>query len=180
MTAPVLYADIADLKQVMDSTDGGTGTGAQLSDAQLTLALQAGSTRVSLYAGAIYDSSTPAAEPPSAFHDLTLDIAAWYAWTYYLKSKALTPNHPVMVRYTEAMKVLQDARDGKISLTVGVLGSGAAGAAIINRIPNVFTGFDSNTAILGDQLIVDSPVDEGLDGGTGSGWIGINSGVESP
>src|SRR6266568_3836761 len=59
MASP-LYATIPDLRLVLDSTDAGTGTAAQLSDAQLTLALAAASTRVSTYTGTVFDSSTPA------------------------------------------------------------------------------------------------------------------------
>ena len=72
-----LYASLSDLRLTMDGTDSGTGTAAQLTDAQLTLALTAASNRVSVYAGNVYDSSSPQAVPPDIFHDLTLDLAAF-------------------------------------------------------------------------------------------------------
>jgi phage gp36-like protein len=176
--ASVLYATISDLRLVLDSTDAGTGTGAQLSEEQLTLAIAAASGRVSLYAGAIFDSSSPAAEPPDVFNSLTLDIAAWYAMTYYMKSKQMGPNSPVVLRYVEAMKVLEDARDGKVSLTVGVSGSNSGSALVINRIPNIFRPEDSNTITnpFDNTLDADSPLGTGL----ANGWLGINSGVEGP
>ena len=83
MSTPVasgtLYASVADLRNVMDATDSGTGTAAQLTDTQLTLALYAGSNRVSVYAGNLYDSSVPEAVPPGILHDLTLDVACFWA-----------------------------------------------------------------------------------------------------
>ena len=56
MASP-LYASLTDLRTVLGSTDS-AGTAAQLSDAQLTLALTAASTRVSTYTGTVWDSST--------------------------------------------------------------------------------------------------------------------------
>ena len=163
MTTPTatLYASIADLRLVLDSTDAGSGTAAQLTDEQLTLALQAATDRVSMYVGAYYD---PSAVPPLA-QDLTLDLAAWWATTYYLKQKDMGPNNPVVLRYTEAMKVLNQVRQGLVDLNIPVLdpsqsaATGASGGHVINRIPNIFTGDDSNTAVQGDDLIVSVPAD---------------------
>lgn len=161
MTTPTvtLYASIADLRLVLDSTDAGTGTAAQLSDEQLTLALQAASDRVSMFAGVIYD---PSAVPGMA-HDLTLDLASWWATAYYLKQKEMSPNSPVVLRYTEAMKVLTQVRQGLVDLDVPVLapgqGAGPSGGHVINRIPNIFTGDDSNTEVDGGQLYPSTPPD---------------------
>ena len=161
MTTPTvtLYASIADLRLVLDGTDAGTGTAAQLSDEQLTLALQAASDRVSLYVGVVYDPSAI----PSMAQDLTLDLASWWATTYYLKAKDMGPNHPVVLRYTEAMKILTQVRQGLIDLNVPVLtpgqGSGPSGGNVINRIPAIFTGEDSNTRVVDGQLIPDVPAD---------------------
>ena len=161
MTTPTvtLYASIADLRLVLDSTDAGEGTAAQLSDEQLALALQAASDRVSLYAGVVYD---PSAIPAMA-NDLTLDLASWWATTYYLKQKEMSPNSPVQLRYTEAMKVLTQVRQGLVDLTVPVLGpgegTGPSGGHVINRIPGIFTGEDSNTAVQNGQLYPDVPAD---------------------
>jgi phage gp36-like protein len=143
MTSPpaVYYATISDLRLVLDSTDAGTGTAAQLTDAQLDLALRAATDRVSVYAGTAYDP----ASAPGLVADLTLDLAAWYATTYYLKQKDMPATHPVMLRYTEAVKILDAVRKGEITLDVSV--SAAASARVINRIPNIFTGEDSNTAV---------------------------------
>lgn len=141
-----LYADVSDLREVLSGTDSGTGTGAALTDAQLTLALTAASSRISVYAGNVFDSSTPEAVPPDIFHDLALDLAAFWAATTYMKNKVISPTHPVWLRYSEAMKVLQDVRDGKIRLDpVPPGGIGLEGGTVINRLPRVFTGSDSNT-----------------------------------
>ena len=164
----VLYAPVTDLRLVLDSTDAGAGTAAQLSDAQLTLALRAASDRVSVYAGQAYD---PAAVP-GLVADLTLDLAAWYATTYYLKQKDMPATSPVQLRYAEAMKILDSARKGEVTLDVTV--NAAASARVINKIPNIFTGADSNTAVDPGSgvLYADTPAELGpsrrlLD----SGWL---------
>jgi phage gp36-like protein len=145
---PTLYSDVSTLRLVLGGTDAGTGTAAQLSDDQLTLALTAASNRVSSYVGTIYDSSTPQAVPPPILSDLTLDLAAWWAWTYYSKSKELGPQHPVVLRYTEAMKMLEDARAGRIRIDVGPPGDiGKNAGAVFNNLPPIFSGEDSNTEI---------------------------------
>jgi phage gp36-like protein len=176
-----MYASLADLKLVMDSTDTGTGTAAQLSDAQLTLALQAASNRVSVYAGNVYDSSTPQSVPPDIFHDLTLDLAAFWATVTYLKNKEMPQNHPVLLRYKDAQGVLNAVRDGKLRLDVTAPGGvGQETGVVINRIPRIFTGDDSNTTInpMTGSLQADVPSDMWRPGyadiaeqlGEGSAW----------
>lgn len=141
-----LYATVSDLQQAMDGTDSGTGTASQLTTAQLTLALTAASTRVSAYAGNEYDSSTPEAVPPDIFHDLCLDLAVFWATTTYMKHKVISPTHPVWLRYSEAMKVLNQVRTGELRLDVVPPGGvGQETGLVINRLPNIFTGRDSNT-----------------------------------
>jgi phage gp36-like protein len=143
-----LYAQLADIKNALSSTDGGVGTPAELTDTQLTQALQTGSDRVSVYFGAAMDSSTPQAVPPAIFYSLALDIAVFWAWRLYLKGKVLDQNHPAVVAYKDAMQMLKDARDGKLQLDVGVPGTtGREIGVVINRIAPVFTGDDSNTRI---------------------------------
>lgn len=176
-----LYATLADLRLTMDGTDSGTGTAAQLTDAQLTLALQAASNRVSVYAGNVYDSSSPQAVPPDIFHDLTLDLAAFWATVTYRKSKALAPDDPVRLRYNDAQQILNNVRDGKLRLDVQIPGDvGQEVGVVINNIPNVFTGDDSNTTInpLTGSLQADVPSDMWRPGyadiaeqfGEGSAW----------
>jgi hypothetical protein len=152
MTTPVasgtLYASVTDLRNVMAGTDSGSGTADQLTDAQLTLALYAGSNRVSLYAGNVYDSSVPEAVPPAALHDLALDLACFWAYKTYLKSKSIEATHPVYIAYKDSMQILQDVRAGKILLDpVAAPGIGQEVGVIINRIPPIFTGNDSNTRL---------------------------------
>jgi phage gp36-like protein len=153
MTTPTfsgpLYASVADLRLWLSSTDSGVGTPAQLDDSQLTLCLYSASNRVSVYAGGLFDGSTPVAMPPPVFHDLTLDLAAFFAWRTYLKGKVIPSDHPVFVAYQNATQMLNDVRDGKIVLeitTAGAIGPGQS-ALIINRIPPIFTGSDSNTRV---------------------------------
>lgn len=163
--APVLYATEADLKLALSGTDSGTGTAAQLSDAQLNLALTEASNRVSTYAGQIYDGSAPSLAPPPMLQALTLDIAVFYATTYYMKSKEIGATHPVWLKYSEAMKMLNDVRDGKITLAIYPPSEEAQGVGgpvvghVINRIPDIFTGADSNTTVRAGVLSADVPSD---------------------
>lgn len=178
MASP-LYADVSDLRLVLDSTDAGSGTAAQLSDAQLTLAIEAASTRVSTYTGTVWDSSTPAAVPPDLLKDLTLDLAAWWAWTYYSKAKDIGPNHPVVLRYNEAKAVLNDIRSGKIRPDVQPPGGvGAETGHVNNPLPNIFTGDDSNTFWDPGSGTIEADTPPDIAGNRlFAGWL---SGVESP
>jgi phage gp36-like protein len=171
----VLYATLADLKEALSGTDSGTGTPAQLSDAQLTQALTTASTRISVYAGAVYDSSVPQAVPPDIFHDLCLDLAAFWAWKNYLKSKVIAPTHPAFIAYTNAQKILDAVRDGEIRLDPAIAGAGvgATSAIVINRIPPIFNGDDSNTRVGQDGFLeADTPV--GLWAPSGQDWSGAS------
>lgn len=152
MTTPVasgtLYASVADLRNVMAGTDSGTGTADQLTDSQLELALYAASNRVSVYAGNIYDSSTSDAVPPPILHDLTLDLACFWAYKSYLKSKSIEATHPVYIAYRDAMQILRDVRTGTVLLDPAPApGIGMETGTIINRIPPIFTGENSNTRL---------------------------------
>lgn len=152
MTTPVasgtLYASVDDLRLVMSGTDSGQGTATQLTDAQLTLALYAASNRVSVYAGNVYDGSGPEATPPAILHDLTLDLAVFWATKTYLKYKAVENTSPVFIAYQNAMQILLAVRTGTILLDPAVApGIGQETGTIINRLPPVFTGADSNTRL---------------------------------
>ena len=164
MTTPVasgtLYASVADLRNVMSGTDSGTGTAAQLTDEQLLLALYAASNRVSVFAGNSYDSSSGQADPPPILHDLTLDLAVFWAAKTYLKYKTVDAQSPIFIAYTDAMKLLNSVRAGEIELAPAPApGVGPDVGTVINRIPRVFTGFDSNTRLspITGTLEADSP-----------------------
>lgn len=148
----VLYATVADLKAVMGGTDAGSGDPSQLSTSQLTIALTSASNLVSAYAGNVFDiaQATPPATftPPVLLHDIALDLATWYAWTFYNKHKEIGPMHPVTLRYNHAMKVLEDVRAGRVRIDPDIPGSpGAETGHINNPLPPIFTREDSNTAI---------------------------------
>jgi phage gp36-like protein len=143
-----LYATVADLREALAATDNGVGTPYQLSDSQITQALTSASTRISVYAGNVFDSSTAEAVPPDIFHDLALDLGMFYAYTVYLKSKVMGPGHPVLLRYQAAVQMLNDVRDGKVRLDVVPPGGvGLDTGVVINRMPPIFTGDDSNTRL---------------------------------
>jgi hypothetical protein len=158
---PTLYATVTDLKDVLSGTDGGVGSPAELSTNQLTLALQAASSRVSVYFGTIMDGSNPQAQPPDIFHDLTLDLAMFFAWRTYLKGKAMPVDHPAYLAYQNADAILQDARNGKIRLDPAAAGGvDQEIGLVINRIPRIFTGDNSNTRVdvLTGALEPDTPI----------------------
>jgi hypothetical protein len=166
-----LYASVADLRNVMSGTDSGTGTAAQLTDAQLTLALYAASNRVSVFAGNVFDSSVPEAEPPAVLHDLTLDLAAFWAYKTYLKSKSIDAQHPVYIAYKDAMQLLTDVRAGLLLLDpVAAPGIGSECGTLINRIPPIFTGRDSNTRVSPTTGVLESDVPYGQWSPRGMGW----------
>lgn len=176
MTTPaasgVLYATVADLQDILSSTDSGIGTPAQLSTEQLTLCLYSASNRVSVYTGTIWDSSSPQWNPPPILHDLTLDLAAFYAWRTYLKGKSIANDHPVFLGYQNATQMLNDVRDGKIDLDVQPAGNvGDENALIINRIPPIFTGADSNTRV-GNTGFLEADVPLGQWSPRGLDWDG--------
>lgn len=177
MTA-VLYASVADLRNVLSSTDSGIGTPAQLSDAQLTLALTSASTRISVYSGTIWDSSSPQWVPPDIFHDLALDLAAFWAWKTYLKGKVIGADHPARIAYENATQMLNDVRDGKIRLDVQAAGQlDEETALILNRIPPIFTGGDSNTRV-GASGFLESDVPLGPNWAPrGADWFGAGGPV---
>lgn len=164
-----LYATVADLQEVLSGTDSGTGTAAQLTATQLTLALTSASNRVSVYFGNIMDSSSAQADPPPIFHDLTLDLAAFWATKTYMKNKVIDPQHPVYIAYKDAQQMLQDVRDGKLRLDVVIPGGvGGEVGVIINRIPPVFNGDDSNTRVdrYSGYLASDVPMGQFAPGGS--------------
>lgn len=176
MTTPaasgVLYATVADLRENLSSTDSGVGTPAQLSDAQLTLCLYSASNRVSVYTGTMWDSSASQWNPPPILHDLTLDLAAFYAWRTYLKGKSIANDHPVFLAYQNATDMLNQVRDGKIDLDVQPAGQiSETNALIINRIPPIFTGNDSNTHV-GAGGVLEDDVPLGQYTPRGGDWAG--------
>lgn len=148
MTAPLLYAPVTDLRNVLSGTDSGVGTPAQLTDAQLTLALQNATNRISVYFGSIQDGTNPGAVAPPIFHDICLDLASFWAWKTYLKGKAIPSEHPAFIAYQNAMSLLNDVRDGKLRLDPADSGGvNSEGGLVINRIPPIFNGNDSNTRV---------------------------------
>lgn len=167
-----LYATVEDLELVMSGTDSGSGTAVQLSPEQLTLALYRASNTVSVYAGNVYDSSTPEAVPPPILHDLTLDLAAFWATKTYMKFKAIEPTSPVYLAYVNAMQMLQAVRTGDILLDVAAApGIGPnEGGTVINRIPPVFTGRDSNTRVSPVTGVLEADVPLGQWTPRGTDW----------
>lgn len=183
MTTPAasgtLYATVADLQLVMSGTDSGEGTAAQLTPQQLTLALYRASNTVSVYAGSQYDSSAIAADPPPILHDLTLDLARFFAAVTYLKFKAMEPTSPIYLAYVNAMNILNAVRAGDILLDVGTApGSNPnEGGRVINRIPCIFTGANSNTRLDPRTGTLEPDVPAGEWAPMGMDWPGAGGAV---
>ena len=182
MSTPVasgtIYASLADLRQALGGADGGTGTADALDDSQLTLALYAASNRVSVYAGNVYDSSSSSAVPPPILHDLTLDLACFWATKTYMKHKSIEATHPVYLAYQNAMQMLNDVRDGKILLDPAPApGLGSETGTVINRIPPVFTGRDSNTRLDPRTGYLEPDVPLGQWAPMGQDWLDEGSAV---
>jgi phage gp36-like protein len=182
VTTPVasgtLYASVADLRNVMAGTDSGTGTADMLTDAQLELALYAASNRVSVFAGNVYDSSVPQANPPAILHDLALDLACFWALATYSKNKEVPATHPIYIKYKDAMSLLEAVRDGKILLDpVAAPGIGSEVGVIINRLPPIFTGADSNVRIDPKTGILEADVPLGQWAPRGMDWADGGSGA---
>lgn len=168
----VLYATVADLQSVLSSTDSGIGTPAELNTQQLTLALTTASNRISVYSGQVWDSSTPQLVPPDILHDLTLDLAAFWAWKTYLKGKSIAVDHPAFIAYQNAQSILNDVRDGKVNLDITPEGGvGDETALVLNSIPQIFSGADSNTRV-GMTGILETDVPLGQWSPRGLGWDG--------
>jgi phage gp36-like protein len=173
-----LYASVADLRNVMAGTDSGTGTADQLTDTQLELALYAGSNRVSVYAGNTFDGSSQAATAPAILHDLALDLACFWATKTYLKHKSLEATHPVYIAYKDALAILQDVRDGKVLLDPALApGMGSEVGVVINRVPPVFTGNDSNTRLDPGTGTLEADVPLGQWAPRGMDWADGGSGA---
>jgi phage gp36-like protein len=172
MASGTLYASVADLRNVLAGTDSGTGTAAALTDAQLTLALYAASNRVSVYAGNVYDSSVPEADPPAILHDLTLDLACFWAAKTYMKYKAIEPTSPIYLAYVNAMSILQAVRAGTILLDPSPAPGIAANESgtVINQIPRVFTGANSGTRVSPVTGTIEPDVPLGEWAPMGMGW----------
>lgn len=176
MTTPAasgtLYASVADLRSVLSGTDSGTGTAAQLTDTQLKLALYAASNRVSVYAGNVYDGSSSAAAPPPILHDLTLDLACFWAAKTYGKYKEIPATSPIYLAYINAMQMLNDVRNGKILLDPAPApGIGQETGAVINKIPNIFTGQNSNTRLDPRTGVLEPDVPLGQWAPFGMDWV---------
>lgn len=101
-----------------------------------------------MYFGSVMDGSSAQAMPPAIFQDLTLDLAAFWATKTYMKSKTIDAQHPIYIAYKDATQMLQDARDGKLRLDVVTPGGvGSETGVVINKLPPIFNGDDSNTRV---------------------------------
>ena len=58
----------------------------------------------------------PRPNPPAILHDLTLDLACFWAAKTYLKWKSVEATSPTYIAYQNAMQLLMDVRAGKVLL----------------------------------------------------------------
>jgi phage gp36-like protein len=145
---PVSYCTPADIRNNVAGTDAGTGTCAQLEDAQISAAIARASAKVSAYAGTAWfvDANDPNPVIPDLIFGLTVQIATYYATLTYRKGKDLTQYDPAMLAYTDAVATLKDIASGLIDVSPTPPNDPVSNASkIINRIPAIFTFEDSGT-----------------------------------
>src|SRR5450755_745030 len=149
---PVYYCTPSDIRDNVAGTDAGTGTCAQLTDAQLAEAIGRASSKVSAYAGMTFeiDAETPVVTVPALIATVTVQIATFYATLTYRKGKDLSAFDPVYLGYLDAQKTLTDTATGKIQLTPPDPGEpSAAQARVVNSLPRIFTYQDSGVVPTG-------------------------------
>lgn len=144
MTA--MYCAPSDIRENVAGTDAGTGTCAQLSDAQLTAAIVQASAKVAAYAGTDFtaDALDPVVVVPQLIFTVTLQLATFYATVTYRKGKDLSQYDPVLLGYQDAIRTLTDISSGKIDISPTAPNDPTdEGGHIRNTIPKTFRLSDS-------------------------------------
>jgi phage gp36-like protein len=143
-----MYCLPADIRSNVAGTDAGTGTCAQLEDAQLNAAIAQASSKVSAYVGTSYvvDAADPVIVVPDLVKTCTIQIATFYATLTYRKGKDLSQYDPVVLGYNDAISTLKDVVAGNIEVapTAPADPTDRPGH-VVNTLPRVFVHADSGT-----------------------------------
>jgi hypothetical protein len=143
-----MYCLPSDIRANVAGTDAGTGTCAQLSDDQLTNAIQQASAKVSAYVGTsfVVDAADPVITVPDLVATITIQLATFYATLTYRKGKDLSQFDPVVLGAAEANRTLQDVVTGKIEVApTAPADPPDKSGHVIQKLPQVFTWDDSGT-----------------------------------
>lgn len=143
-----MYCLPSDIRANVAGTDAGTGTCAQLEDAQLNAAIAQASSKVSAYIGTSYviDSADPVIVVPDLVKSVTVQLATFYATLTYRKGKDLSAMDPVYLGYLDANKILTDIAAGLIEVapTAPADPTDKPGH-VVQKIPSIFSWEDSGT-----------------------------------
>ena len=145
---PAMYCQPSDIRSNVAGTDAGTGTCAQLEDAQLNAAIARASAKVSAYTGTSYviDAADPVITVPDLVFSTTVQIATFYATLIYRKGKDLSQFDPVYLGYQDAMATLKDVVAGNIEVAPPPPAHPTHKPGhVVNTIPSIFTYEDSGT-----------------------------------
>lgn len=143
-----MYCLPADIRNNVAGTDAGTGTCAQLTDAQLNGAIAQASAKVSAYAGTAYvtDAADPVIVVPDLVKTCTVQIATFYATLIYRKGKDLSQFDPVYLGYQDAIATLKDIVAGNIDVSPTAPADPVDNAGhVVQTIPSIFRFSDSGT-----------------------------------
>lgn len=143
-----MYCLPSDIRSNVAGTDAGTGTCAQLEDAQLLAAIQQASAKVSAYVGTAYvvDAADPVAVVPDLVKSVTIQLATFYATCVYRKNKDFSQFDPVLLSYNDAIKTLTDIAAGRIDVApTGPASPTDRPGHVVNTIPRIFRPGDSGT-----------------------------------
>src|ERR1035441_3558023 len=116
MTA--MYCLPSDIRSNVAGTDDGSGTCAQLTDEQLSLAISQASAKVSAYVGTDFevDTNDPVVVVPELVFTIAVQLATFYATLTYRKGKDLSQFDPVMLGYNDGISTLKDIVTGLIEV----------------------------------------------------------------
>jgi phage gp36-like protein len=112
-----MYCAPSDVRNALapDGASGGTNTAADLDDPSIIDAINEASSVVDSYVSGPYDTSIGDVIP-TVISFWTRDIAAYYATLTWRKSKDLTPQDPVTLRYQAALAGLEGIAAGTVSI----------------------------------------------------------------
>ena len=144
MTA--MYCLPSDIRSNVAGTDDGTGTCAQLTDDQLSLAIAQAGAKVSAYVGSDFevDAANPVIVVPNLVFSITVQLATFYATLVYRKGKDLSAFDPVMLGYNDGIATLKDIVTGLIEVAPTAPADPVyAPGHVVNTVPKSFRYEDS-------------------------------------
>src|ERR1017187_9726687 len=144
MTA--MYCLPSDIRSNVAGTDDGTGTCAQLTDEQLSLAIAQAGAKVSAYVGTDFevDIANPVIVVPPLVFTIAVQLATFYATLTYRKGKDLSAFDPIYLGYVDATKTLTDIVTGVIEVAPTAPSDPVyAPGHVVNTVPKSFRYEDS-------------------------------------